>query len=68
MMLVAMTDLEKLAVRRDRGYLVRLVVMLVLGLLASAFLFAALTGEGFGGCAADAVLGGEGAASEDQQN
>jgi len=52
-----MADLEELAIKRDRGYLVRLVLMLGLGLLASAFMWNWLAGAGMGGCMADAFLG-----------
>ena len=54
-----MVDLEKLAVQRDRGYLVRLILMLALGVLASAFLWQGLTGDEVGGCIANTMLGGE---------
>lgn len=50
-----MADLEKLALRRDRGYLVRLVLLLVVGLLASVFLFGWLTGSGVHGCIATSI-------------
>lgn len=53
-----MADLEKLALQRDRGYLVRLVLMLLVGLLASVFLFGWLTGSGVHGCVAE-TIGGE---------
>ena len=52
-----MADLEELAVKRDRGYLVRLVLTLVLALAASAFLWQGLTGDRVGGCLAGAFLG-----------
>lgn len=55
-------DLEKLAVQRDRGYLVRLVLMLGVGVLVSIFLWRGLTGEAMSGCMADAMLGAEGTA------
>jgi hypothetical protein len=54
-----MADLEKLAVRRDRGYLVRLVLGLAVAGLVSVFLFRGLTGEHTSGCMADAFLGGD---------
>jgi hypothetical protein len=47
-----MADLDKLALRRDRGYLVRLFASLVVGVLLSVFLFGWLTGAGFSGCMA----------------
>lgn len=54
-----MVDLEKLAIKRDRGYLVRLVVLLALGIGASLFLWRGLTGEGMTGCVANAMLGSD---------
>lgn len=58
-----MADLEELAVKRDRGYLVRLVLLLGVGVVAGVFLFRGLTGEGVTGCVADALLG-QGAKTE----
>jgi hypothetical protein len=52
-----MADLEELADKRDRGYLVRLVLMLCVGVIASVFLYRGLTGEGVTGCVAGALLG-----------
>ena len=52
-----MVDLEKLAVQRDRGYLIRLIVFLGLGLLASAFVFGWLTGSSTTGCLAETIGG-----------
>jgi hypothetical protein len=54
-----MVDLEKLALQRDRGYLVRLVVLLVVGVLVSIFLFAWLTGSGTRGCVSETIGGTE---------
>lgn len=54
-----MVDLEKLAVKRDRGYLVRLIVMLAVGLVASAFLWQGLTGDEVSGCLAKSMLGSD---------
>jgi beta-lactam-binding protein with PASTA domain len=54
-----MVDLEKLALQRDRGYLVRLVVLLVVGVLVSIFLFAWLTGSGTRGCVSESIGGTE---------
>jgi hypothetical protein len=56
-----MADLEKLAIRRDRGYLVRLVLLLVVGGLVSVFLFAWLTGSKTSGCVASTVGGADSA-------
>ena len=55
-----MADLEELAMRRDRGYLVRLVLLMVAGLVASAFMYGWLTGSGVTGCVSGA-LGGDAA-------
>ena len=55
-----MADLEELAVKRDRGYLVRLIAMLALGAIASAFLWQGLTNDQVSGCVADVFLGGGG--------
>lgn len=55
---VDMADLEDLALKRDRGYLVRLVLMLLLGLGASAFIWNGLTGDRVSGCLANAFMGG----------
>jgi len=49
-----MADLEKLAIKRDRGYLVRLVVLLALGAAAGGFVYVHLTSARVGGCMADA--------------
>jgi hypothetical protein len=54
-----MADLEKLAVQRDRGYLVRLVLGLAVAGLVAVFLFGWLTGERTSGCMAEAFLGGD---------
>jgi hypothetical protein len=53
-----MADLEKLAIRRDRGYLLRLILLLAVGCLVSIFLFAWLTGSRTSGCVADSVGSG----------
>lgn len=50
-----MADLEKLALRRDRGYLLRLLLLLAFGLVCSVFLFGWLTGSGVRGCVAGAL-------------
>jgi hypothetical protein len=62
-MLVPMADLEEHALRRDRGFLVRLVLTLGAGLVFGLFIFAGLTGEGTVGCAAR-TIGGEAAQAE----
>jgi hypothetical protein len=55
----AMADLEKLAVQRDRGFLVRLVLGLAVAALLSVFIFRGLTGKETSGCMADVLLGGD---------
>lgn len=52
-----MADLEELAVKRDRGFLVRLVLALGVGLLASLVVWQAITGDSVSGCMANALLG-----------
>lgn len=47
-----MADLEEHALRRDRRFLVRLVVLLALGTLVGLWAFAHLTSSRFAGCAA----------------
>jgi hypothetical protein len=56
-----MADLEKLAIRRDRGYLVRAVLLLVVGGLVSVFLFGWLTGSKLSGCVANKLGGADSA-------
>ena len=55
---MAVADLEKLAVRRDRGYLMRLALLLAAGAMAGMFLMSGLTGNTVTGCLTDAMLGG----------
>jgi hypothetical protein len=50
-------DLEQLAIKRDRRFLIRLVILLALGVGASVLVLATLTGENVSGCAARAFLG-----------
>ena len=59
MMSNTMADLEKLAVQRDRGFLVRLVLGFVLVGVLSVFIFRGLTGKQTSGCMADVLLGGD---------
>ncbi|MDD9968809.1 MAG: hypothetical protein OXR73_21390 [Myxococcales bacterium] len=56
-MMRRMADLEKMALKRDRGYLARLLLLLGVAVLAAVFLFAGLTGETFSTCMADAFVG-----------
>jgi hypothetical protein len=52
-----MADLEELAVKRDRGFLVRLLLALGAALIASLFVWQAITGDSVSGCMANAFLG-----------
>jgi hypothetical protein len=54
---VIVVDLERLAIKRDRKFLVRLVILLALGVGASVLVLGTLTGENVSGCAARAFLG-----------
>lgn len=47
-----MADLEEHAFRRDRRFLVRLIVLLALGALGGFWAVSHLTSRGFAGCAA----------------
>jgi len=52
-----MVDLEKLALKRDRGYLVRLILLLVIGIGFGLFVASYMTGRDIGTCMADTFLG-----------
>lgn len=54
-----MADLEEHAFKRDKRFVVRLVIGLVLAALAGVFIAGRLTSEGTAGCAADALLDDE---------
>lgn len=54
-----MADLEKLAVRRDRGYLLRLLLLMGVAVLISLFLFGWLTGARVSGCVSGTIVGTE---------
>lgn len=56
-MIFEVADLEKLALQRDRGYLVRLVLMLGAGLVVGLWVFAWLTGSDVSGCMAEGFGG-----------
>lgn len=47
-----MADLEEHAFKRDRGFLVKLVVLIVLGGVGGLWAVSHLTSRGFAGCAA----------------
>ena len=53
-----MADLEELALRRDRGYLVRLLLLMVAAMVFALFVYGWLTGSGVSGCLAES-LGGD---------
>jgi len=59
-----MADLEQLALKRDRGFLVRLVLLLALGLAGGAFLYGQLIGESTTGCVARTIGGSSSAAGK----
>jgi len=48
-------DLEERALRRDRGFLARLVLALVAGAIFGLFVYGKLTSSGFAGCLGEAV-------------
>lgn len=52
-----MADLEHDALKRDHRFLVRLVVVMILGTFAGLFIYAGITGERVAGCATEAVGG-----------
>lgn len=52
-----MADLEEQALRKDRRFLVRLVLVLVAGTIAGLWMFSAMTSDRAKGCAAEAVGG-----------
>jgi hypothetical protein len=51
-MLRAMADLEEHAFRRDRRFLVRLVLLLTVGIIGGLWAVSHLTSSSFGSCAA----------------
>ncbi len=60
-----MADLEKHAIKRDRRFLVRLVLLLAIGTLAGVLLMVKMTSEEVGTCAAGTfgAAAGEGEAA-----
>jgi hypothetical protein len=52
-----MADLEEHAFKRDRRFVVRLALTMIVASLGAAFIFARLTSSGTAGCAADMFLG-----------
>ncbi|MEZ4335883.1 MAG: hypothetical protein R3B82_04585 [Sandaracinaceae bacterium] len=52
-----MADLERDAFQRDRRFLYRLILVLVIGTAAGVWMYAELTGERVAGCAANAFGG-----------
>ena len=55
-----MADLEEHAFKRDKRFVVRLVITLILASLAGVFVYGRLTSQGTASCAADALLGSGG--------
>jgi hypothetical protein len=55
-----MADLEKHAIKRDKRFLVRLVVLLAIATLVGMFIFSKLTSSDFGSC----LAGGFGSVTE----
>jgi hypothetical protein len=53
----SVADLEQEAFKRDSRFLVRLVLVLIVGTLAGLWMFAELTGERVAGCAAQTFGG-----------
>jgi hypothetical protein len=56
-------DLEEQAFKRDRRFLLRLVLVLVVGVIGGLFVFGWLTGDEVAGCAAESFGGVTPAAS-----
>ena len=54
-----MADLEEHAFKRDKRFLVRLVLGMAVALLAGLFVAAQLTSDRTAGCAADAMISSE---------
>lgn len=52
-MIAHVADLEKLAIQRDRGYLVRLVLLLAVAVVVGLWAFAWLTGASTSSCIAE---------------
>jgi hypothetical protein len=52
-----MADLEEHAFRRDRRFIVRLVLTLVLALFGGLYVYGHLTSSRTAGCASDVMLG-----------
>lgn len=54
-----MVDIEKLALKRDKAYLVRLVLLLLLGMGLGLVLASYLTGSSVSGCLTNAFIGSQ---------
>lgn len=52
-----MADLEQHAFKRDRRFVVRLVLSLLVGVLCGAYVYGHLTSDRTAGCAADVAAG-----------
>ncbi len=53
-----MADLEEHAFKRDKRFVVRLVLTLLVGFIGGLYVYAHLTSDRTAGCAADAVMDG----------
>lgn len=63
-MLCHVADLEELALKRDRGYLVRLVLVLAVSVVLALVLLRVLTGSSAKGCATSALIGSSDGSAE----
>jgi hypothetical protein len=54
-----MADLEEHAFKRDKRFVVRLVLTLLVGLIGGLYIYAHLTSDRTAGCAADAAISGD---------
>jgi hypothetical protein len=52
-----MSDLEAQALRKDRRFVVRLILVLTVGAIAGLWMFSAMTSDRAKGCAAETVGG-----------
>lgn len=62
-----MVELEDLAIKRDKRFLLRLVLLLLAGMVGGAFLYAKMTSTAVGDCAASTFGNVSGSSPEDAQ-
>jgi hypothetical protein len=62
-----MADLEEHAFKRDKRFIVRLLLTLCVAVLAGTFIAGRLTSQGTASCAADAALGTGEAPDQDRR-